>query len=74
MKTATANVFSIVRLSEKGQLTIPAEYSREHDLERDSTLAVIQLGEAMILAPIDKMLAEITRRMEAAMRWAGATV
>ena len=74
MKTAYANVLPIVRLSEKGQLTIPAEYRRKHDLERDSTLAVIQLGKALILAPIDKVLAEITQRMEAAMRGAGATV
>jgi hypothetical protein len=51
-----------------------AEYRREHDLERDSTLAVIQLGEALILAPIDEMLTEITDRMEAAMRGAGVTV
>ena len=74
MTTANANVLSIVRLSEKGQLTIPAEYRREHDLERDSTLAVIQLGEALILAPIDEMLTKITERMEAAMRGAGVTV
>jgi len=74
MTTANTNVLSIVRLSEKGQLTIPAEYRREHDLERDSTLAVIQLGEALILAPIDEMLTEITERMESAMRGAGVTV
>jgi bifunctional DNA-binding transcriptional regulator/antitoxin component of YhaV-PrlF toxin-antitoxin module len=74
MTTANANILSIVRLSEKGQLTIPAEYRREHDLERDSTLAVIQLGEALILAPIDEMLTAITERMEAAMRGAGITV
>ena len=74
MTTANANVLSIVRLNEKGQLTIPAEYRREHDLERDSTLAVIQLGEALILAPIDEMLTKITERMEAAMRGAGVTV
>jgi bifunctional DNA-binding transcriptional regulator/antitoxin component of YhaV-PrlF toxin-antitoxin module len=74
MTTANTKVLSIVRLSEKGQLTIPAEYRREHDLERDSTLAVIQMGEALILAPIDEMLTEITERMESAMRGAGVTV
>lgn len=74
MTTTNANVLSIARLSEKGQFTIPAEYRREHDLERDSTLAVIQLGDALILAPIDEVLTEITERMEAAMRGAGVTV
>ena len=57
-----------------GELTIPAKYCREHDLERDSTLAMIQMGDALILTPIDKMLAEITERMEAAIRVAGVTV
>jgi bifunctional DNA-binding transcriptional regulator/antitoxin component of YhaV-PrlF toxin-antitoxin module len=74
MTIADANVLSIVRLSEKGQLTIPAEYRREHDLERDSTLALIQLGDVLILAPIDELLTEITDRMEASMRGAGVTV
>jgi bifunctional DNA-binding transcriptional regulator/antitoxin component of YhaV-PrlF toxin-antitoxin module len=71
---ANANVLSIVRLSEKGQLTIPAEYRRKHDLERDSTLALIQLGDVLILAPIDEMLTEITERMEASMRRSGVTI
>jgi bifunctional DNA-binding transcriptional regulator/antitoxin component of YhaV-PrlF toxin-antitoxin module len=74
MATVNANVISIARLSEKGQLTIPAEYRREHDLERDSTLALITLGDALVLAPIDEVLARITERMEAAMRGAGVAV
>ena len=71
---ANANVLSIARLSEKGQLTIPAEYRHEHDLDRDSIVAVIRLGDALILAPIDEMLTEITERLVAAMRSAGVTV
>jgi bifunctional DNA-binding transcriptional regulator/antitoxin component of YhaV-PrlF toxin-antitoxin module len=74
MTIPKANVLSIVRLSEKGQLTIPAEYRREHDLERDSTQPLIQLGDVLILAPIDELLTEITDRMEASMRGAGVTV
>jgi len=74
MTTTNTNVLSIARLSEKGQLTFPAEYRREHDLERDSTLAVIQMGDALILAPIDEVLTKITERMEEAMRGAGVTV
>jgi bifunctional DNA-binding transcriptional regulator/antitoxin component of YhaV-PrlF toxin-antitoxin module len=74
MSTTTTNVLTIARLSEKGQLTIPAEYRREHALERDSTLAIIQMGDALILAPIDEVLTKITERMEAAMRGAGVTV
>jgi bifunctional DNA-binding transcriptional regulator/antitoxin component of YhaV-PrlF toxin-antitoxin module len=74
MSTTTTNVLTIVRLSEKGQLTIPSEYRREHELDRDSTLAVIQMGDALISAPIDEVLTKITERMEEAMRGAGVTV
>jgi bifunctional DNA-binding transcriptional regulator/antitoxin component of YhaV-PrlF toxin-antitoxin module len=74
MTTTNTNILSIARLSEKGQLTIPAEYRRMYDLVRDSTLAIIQMGDALILAPIDEELTRITERMEAAMRGAGVTV
>jgi bifunctional DNA-binding transcriptional regulator/antitoxin component of YhaV-PrlF toxin-antitoxin module len=63
-----------VRLSENGQLTIPADYRREHDLKRDSKLALIQLGEVLFLVLIDEMLTEITDRMEASMCGAGVIV
>jgi bifunctional DNA-binding transcriptional regulator/antitoxin component of YhaV-PrlF toxin-antitoxin module len=74
MTTTNTDVLSIARLNEKGEFTIPAEYRREHGLDRDSTIAIIQMGDALILTPIDKMLAEITERMEAAIRVAGVTV
>jgi bifunctional DNA-binding transcriptional regulator/antitoxin component of YhaV-PrlF toxin-antitoxin module len=74
MITGNASVLSIVRLSEKGQLTIPAEYRRLHELERDSTLVVIQLGDALVLVPHDEALTRITERIEAAMRGAGVSV
>ncbi len=74
MTTTNTDVLSIARLTEKGEFTIPAEYRREHGLDRDSTIAIIQMGDALILTPIDKMLAEITERMEAAIRGAGVTV
>lgn len=58
---------SIARLSEKGQLTIPAEYRRDFKLERESTLLIVQVGAALILVPYDEALATVTARLEAAM-------
>ncbi len=59
---------SLARLSEKGQLTIPAEYRRAQSLERDSTLVLVQIGDALVLVPHDEALSSVTARMEAAMR------
>lgn len=65
-------VLSLARLSEKGQLTIPAEYRRAHQLERDSALVIVELGDALVLVPHDETLAAVTARLEAALKGAGA--
>jgi bifunctional DNA-binding transcriptional regulator/antitoxin component of YhaV-PrlF toxin-antitoxin module len=74
MTTIDANVLTIARLSEKGQLTIPAEYRRLHELGRDSMLALIQIGDALALVPLDEALEQITERLASAMRGAGVSV
>ncbi len=61
-------MLSVARLSEKGQLTIPAEYRRDFALERESTLLIVQVGGALVLVPYDEALSTVTARMEAAMR------
>jgi bifunctional DNA-binding transcriptional regulator/antitoxin component of YhaV-PrlF toxin-antitoxin module len=65
-------VLSLTRLSEKGQLTIPAEYRRTHQLERDSALVLVEIGDALVLVPHDEALASVTARLEAALKGAGA--
>lgn len=61
-------VLSLTRLSEKGQLTIPAEYRRTHQLERDSALVLVEIGDALVLVPHDAALASVTARLEAALK------
>lgn len=65
-------VLSLTRLSEKGQLTIPAEYRRSHQLKQDSALMLIEIGDALVLVPHDEALASVTARIEAALKGAGA--
>ncbi|MDQ3684087.1 MAG: AbrB/MazE/SpoVT family DNA-binding domain-containing protein [Acidobacteriota bacterium] len=71
---ANKKALSLARLSEKGQLTIPAEYRRAQALERDSTLVLVQVGDALLLVPHDEALASVTERMEAAMRGLGVSI
>lgn len=70
----STKVLSVARLSEKGQLTIPAEYRRDFALERESTLLIMQVGGALVLVPHDEALAQVAARMEAAMRGRGMNV
>ena len=66
-------LLSLARLSEKGQLTIPAEYRRAHQLERDSALVLVEIGDALVLVPHDEALATVISRLEAALKGAGAS-
>ena len=72
--STSKKALSLARLSEKGQLTIPAEYRRAQSLERDSTLVLVQIGDALVLVPHDEALASVTERMEAVMRGLGVSV
>ena len=71
---SSKKALSLARLSEKGQLTIPAEYRRAQSLERDSTLVLVQIGDALLLVPHDEALFSVTARMEATMRGSGVSV
>ncbi len=73
MKNVT-KVLSVARLSEKGQLTIPAAYRRDFALEHESTVLVMQVGGALVLVPYDDALSAVTARMEATMRGQNASV
>lgn len=74
MVTSNENVIAIARLSEKGQLTIPAEYRRAHDLSKDSALVLVEIGDALVLVPHDEALSAVTDRLQAALRGAGVSV
>jgi bifunctional DNA-binding transcriptional regulator/antitoxin component of YhaV-PrlF toxin-antitoxin module len=74
MAIAESKVIAIIRLSEKGQLTIPADYRRAHDLGRDSTLVLLEIGDALVVVPHDDALAAIAARLEAALRGSNETV
>ncbi|MDP3296083.1 MAG: AbrB/MazE/SpoVT family DNA-binding domain-containing protein [Thermodesulfovibrionia bacterium] len=58
----------VVKMRERGQLTIPYEYRKELGLGKEDVLNIIKIGDVLILVP--KQLAGdiISRKMESAMR------
>ena len=58
----------VVKMRERGQLTIPYEYRKELGLGKEDVLNVLKIGDVLILVP--KQLAGdiISRKMESAMR------
>lgn len=67
MQQTDKKTFSVVGLGDAGQLTIPAEFRRALALTGGSTLALVQVGDALVLAPYDSELMAVTERLEAAM-------
>jgi bifunctional DNA-binding transcriptional regulator/antitoxin component of YhaV-PrlF toxin-antitoxin module len=74
MAQTNKKLFSVERLGDKGQLTIPAEYRRALALGDDASLVIMQVGEALVIAPYDEALTEATARLEAAMDAAHSNV
>jgi AbrB family looped-hinge helix DNA binding protein len=62
------------QLDERGQLTIPAKLRRKLGLETDTEVLLIQVGQALMLVPRDKMLEQLSARMRQILQEAGVSV
>jgi bifunctional DNA-binding transcriptional regulator/antitoxin component of YhaV-PrlF toxin-antitoxin module len=67
MSQTDKRILSVVGLGDAGQLTIPPEFRQALALTGGSTLALVQVGDALVLAPYDKELMAVTERLEGAM-------
>lgn len=66
--------FTIERLNQQGQITIPDDYRRALDLSDGSAIAVLHVGDVIVLAPYDDEFAEVAGRLEVAMHDSGLTL
>jgi len=67
-------VLTITRLGAQGQVTLPEEYRRNQGLSADTSLFLVQVGDALVIAPCDEEFAAVTERLEARMHRAGSDV
>ena len=74
MRKMKRGSLAIARLGPKGQLTIPAEYRQALALSSNTALVLVQVGDALVVAPQDEPLATVTQRLEAQMQQAGSNV
>jgi len=64
----------IVKLRERGQLTIPYEYRKELGLGKEDMLNVLKIGDVLILVPRQLAGDVISRKIESAMKKKGLTL
>ena len=74
MEDTEKAAFTVTRVTPGGQITIPPEYRNAENLEPGTPLVAIQIGDALVLAPLDEPLAAVTGRLEAAMKAAGQSI
>jgi bifunctional DNA-binding transcriptional regulator/antitoxin component of YhaV-PrlF toxin-antitoxin module len=62
---------AVLSMGQNGQITIPAEFRKEHGLGRGGKVVAVRLGDALVIAPHDAVLESICMRLEEAMKGAG---
>ena len=64
----------VVKLRERGQLTIPYEYRKELGLGKEDVLNVLKIGDVLILVPRQLVGDVLSRKIESAMKKKGLTL
>jgi len=59
----SAEFMTITRLGEKGQLTVPKEYREALNLEPGAPIAVLRIGNTLMLIPEQKRFAKLCDRI-----------
>lgn len=65
---------SIVKLRERGQLTIPSKYRKDLNLEENDALNVTKVGDVLILTPKRMAGDKLTKKFEKAMKKKGISL
>jgi bifunctional DNA-binding transcriptional regulator/antitoxin component of YhaV-PrlF toxin-antitoxin module len=74
MKETKRRILSRARLGANGRLTIPVGYRRALALSEDTTVLLVQVGDALVIAPCDDDFDAVAQRLEALMHEAGRDV
>lgn len=64
----------VVKLRERGQLTIPYEYRKELGLGKEDVLNVLKICDVLILVPRQLAGDVVSRKIESAMKKKGMTL
>ena len=64
----------VVKLRERGQLTIPYEYRKELGLGKEDVLNVLKIGDVLILVPRQLAGDVLSKKIESAMKKKGLTL
>jgi AbrB family looped-hinge helix DNA binding protein len=67
-------VMAAVRIWGRGQVTIPAAFRRELDIDEQTVVEIVRVGDALVLTPRKLLGDAFARRAEREMKKAGLTL
>jgi bifunctional DNA-binding transcriptional regulator/antitoxin component of YhaV-PrlF toxin-antitoxin module len=53
-----------VHVGENGEITVPVAYRKKHKLSKGSELVLVQLGDALMIAPAEVALTQLCQRLQ----------
>ena len=74
MAQTEKNVLEITRVGDEGEITLPSSYRNAEHLGPGAVVAIVQVGDALVLAPVDDEFASVVDRLESALQAAGASI
>ena len=64
MSESSVRPLGAVRIGEHGEITVPAAYRKKHKLSKGSELILVQLGDALMVAPAEVALTQLSQRLQ----------
>ncbi|MBT9538131.1 MAG: AbrB/MazE/SpoVT family DNA-binding domain-containing protein [Nitrospirota bacterium] len=64
----------VVKLRERGQLTIPYEYRKELGIGKEDVLNILKIGDVLVLVPRQLAGDVVSRKIEGSMKKKGLTL
>ena len=65
---------AVIKLRERGQLTIPYEYRKELGLGKEDVLNVLKIGDVLVLVPRQLAGDVLSKKIESTMKKKGLTL
>lgn len=68
------NALEITTLGNDGEITLPSSYRDSEHLAPGAVVALVKVGDALVLAPVDNEFASVVGRLESRLHEAGASI
>ena len=69
-----SSTVAVLHVGQNGQVTIPADFRKEHSLSKGGKVMAIRMGDTLVMAPHDAVLESICLRLEEALKGSKSTV